>query len=69
VTEIEMFFNGLAKAVAAMQGTIIMTPSHWPKRHDVISGPCICGAWHSLDEAWVLEGFKRFGMKEASPNK
>jgi len=66
VEEITKFFNGIAKTIAALQGTIIATPTHWPPRYnantdscDVISGPCVCGAWHYLSEAWILDGLNR----------
>ncbi len=53
---------------------IINVPQHWPPRYnactdpcDMINGPCACGAWHCLDEEWVIGGLKSFGMNEKPP--
>ncbi len=46
----------------SMPTGLIGFPDSWPRRYnggcnrpcDMISGPCTCGAWHSLSEAWVV---------------
>lgn len=49
---------------------ILLVPEHWPPRHnactdacDMIQGPCACGAWHYLDEEWVLYHLELYGVK------
>lgn len=46
-------------------------PEHWPKRYnantdpcDFIQGPCACGAWHFIDEEWVIVGLQKFGLRK-----
>ena len=52
---------------------IVVVPRHWPPRYnvctdpcDMLQGPCACGAFHFLDEKWVLNGLKAYGIKPDS---
>jgi hypothetical protein len=47
-------------------------PEHWPKHYnacnepcDMASGPCACGAWHTLDE-WKKE-IEQYGLNQSHP--
>jgi len=48
---------------------LIPAPDHWPNRYnactdpcDMIKGPCVCGAWHNLEEEWVKFGMVKYGF-------
>lgn len=56
-------------AAVQQRRAIVAVPKHWPARHnactdpcDMLQGPCACGAYHSLDEDWVLTGLKEHGI-------
>src|SRR5262245_10523931 len=49
---------------------ILGVPKHWPPHHnantapcDMIQGPCACGAYHFLDDDWVITGLSTYGIR------
>jgi hypothetical protein len=53
-----------------MTETILPIPDHWPPHYnantspcDIIQGPCACGAWHQLDDDWVLKNLQQYGVR------